>query len=65
MLSGDPMEFQLPSTVERELGFAAHHAIHHLAIVKVITQETLQLPQELLPKDFGKAPSTINFESGQ
>jgi hypothetical protein len=63
MLTGDPMEFQLPSTVERELGFAAHHAIHHLAMVKVITQVTLGLPPELLPEDFGKAPSTINFES--
>jgi hypothetical protein len=63
MLSGDPMEFQLPSTIERELGFATHHAIHHMAMVKIIAQETLKLPPELLPVDFGKAPSTIVFDN--
>lgn len=60
MLSGDhPEEFQLSSTIQRELGFAVHHAIHHMAMVKIIAEQTLQLPPELLPLDFGKAPSTI------
>eukprot|EP00536_Pseudo-nitzschia_multiseries_P003770 jgi/Psemu1/252992/estExt_Genewise1Plus.C_590073 len=62
MLSGDPAadEFLLSSTVERELGFVAHHAIHHLAMVKIITMHTLKLlPPDALPEGFGKAPSTI------
>jgi hypothetical protein len=63
MLSGDPMEFQLTSTIQRELGFAVHHAIHHMAMVKIIFHETLQLPPELLPLDFGKAPSTIVYDN--
>lgn len=59
MLSGDPTEFQLPSTVEREMGFAAHHAIHHMAMVKIIALETLGIPKDALSSDFGRAPSTV------
>ena len=65
LLSGDPEadEFLLPSTIERELGFVAHHAIHHLAMVKIITLKTLELiPSESLPEGFGMAPSTIVHE---
>jgi hypothetical protein len=51
--------------VERELGFAAHHAIHHLAMVKIIAETTLKLTPDELPIDFGKAPSTIVFERQQ
>lgn len=65
MLSGDPQEFILPSTVARELGFAAHHGIHHMAMVKIIAVETLQIPPEALTPDFGKAPSTIVFDQSQ
>ena len=68
MLSGDPEEdeFMLPSTIERELGFAAHHAIHHLAMVKIITTHTLKLiPSDALPENFGKAPSTIVYDNSQ
>jgi hypothetical protein len=65
MLSGDPQEFILPSTVTRELGFAAHHGIHHMAMVKIIAVETLQIPPEALTPDFGKAPSTIVFDQSQ
>jgi hypothetical protein len=63
MLSGDGDEFELPTTIHRELGFAAHHAIHHMALVKIIAQETLHLSPDMLPLDFGKAPSTINFDN--
>ena len=62
MLSGDPREneFLLSSTLERELGFVAHHAIHHMAMVKIITMYTLKfLPPDVLPEGFGMAPSTI------
>jgi len=68
MLSGDPTEdeFLLLSTIERELGFVAHHAIHHLAMVKIITMYTLKLlPADALPEGFGKAPSTIVYDSNQ
>jgi hypothetical protein len=66
LLSGDPSEdeFLLSSTIERELGFVAHHAIHHLAMVKIITMHTLaMLPPGALPEGFGMAPSTIVYES--
>ena len=65
MLSADSTEFHLPSTVEREMGFAAHHAIHHLALVKIIAEQTLGIPSESLSSDFGKAPSTIAHDNQQ
>lgn len=55
-------ESKLPSTVARELGFAAHHAIHHLAMVRVIALETAGLSVEDLPDHFGRAPSTIKHD---
>jgi hypothetical protein len=62
MLSGDAdTEYALASSVGRELGFAAHHAIHHLALVKLIATQTIGLSEEDLPAGFGKAPSTIRF----
>lgn len=63
MLSGDPEEFRLPSTIRREMGFSAHHAIHHMALVKIIAIQTLRIPEEALPSDFGRAPSTVVFDS--
>jgi uncharacterized damage-inducible protein DinB len=62
MLSGDPKEFQLPSTLEREMGFAAHHGIHHMAMVKIIALGTLGIPRDALSLDFGRAPSTIVYD---
>lgn len=64
MLSGDSnAEFRMHSSVERELGFAAHHAIHHLAMVKIIaTNQVGKLKESDLPTDFGRAPSTVNFD---
>ena len=42
MLSGDASdpEMMSTSTIGRELGFAAHHGLHHLAMVKVICIHT-------------------------
>jgi len=64
MLSSDASEpeMDLPSTIGREMGFVAHHAIHHLAMVRVIAVHTLGLEESELPNDFGKAPSTAQFE---
>jgi hypothetical protein len=58
MLSGDGTEVELASTLARELAFATHHAIHHHAMLKAIAQEF----GVDVGSEFGKAPSTINFE---
>lgn len=69
MLSGDDdCEFQLPSSVARELGFAAHHAIHHMALIRVMAtcdNGIIGLSPQDLPGDFGRAPSTLNFDHSQ
>ncbi len=66
MLSSDiDDEMELESTIGRELGFCAHHAIHHLAMVKVIAIQTIGLKEGELPENFGKAPSTTRFEAKQ
>lgn len=63
ILSGDiNTETQLHSSLGRELGFAAHHAIHHLAMVKIIATQTLGISEDELPRDFGMAPSTVNYQ---
>lgn len=43
MLSGnnENNEYHLPTTLQREMGFVTHHAIHHLAMIKIIIQETI------------------------
>ncbi len=58
-------EIGLPSTIGRELGFVAHHAIHHMALVKIIATKTLNIKEGELPNEFGKAPSTILFDRQQ
>ena len=67
VLSGDAAdESALPSTVDRELGFCAHHAIHHLAMVKIIVANNTTIANDDpldLPPDFGRAPSTIQYDS--
>jgi len=64
MLSGDSkMEYALASSIGRELGFAAHHAIHHMAMVKLIPIQTIGLWEEDLPTGFGRAPSTLVFDA--
>ena len=55
-------ESKLPSTVGRELGFVAHHAIHHMAMVKVIALQSAGLGEDDLPDAFGRAPSTIKYD---
>lgn len=66
MLSGDiDTEYGLTSSIGRELGFAAHHAIHHLALVKLIATQTAGLKDTDLPDGFGRAPSTIRFDKKQ
>jgi hypothetical protein len=60
MLSHDGIEYGLMSTIHRELGFCAHHAIHHMAMIRLIAIHHAGLSN--LPSDFGRAPSTLNFD---
>lgn len=61
MLTSGGDDAVLPSTLVRELAFATHHAIHHNAMMKTIAAEFgLEVGDE-----FGKAPSTINFETAR
>ncbi|MBK7404213.1 MAG: hypothetical protein IPJ41_06160 [Phycisphaerales bacterium] len=58
MLSDDGREALLRSTVAREVAFATHHGIHHVAMMKAIAAEMgIELPTEI-----GRAPSTLHFE---
>ncbi|MGE3107652.1 MAG: DinB family protein [Phycisphaerales bacterium] len=59
MLTGDGHEADFRSTLGREIAFAAHHAVHHHAMIRSIADEF----GFTSPPEFGKAPSTINFES--
>ena len=58
-LAAEPTEYPLPSTLGRELGFVAHHAIHHMALIKLIATNHAGLNDSDLPEDFGRAPSTV------
>jgi hypothetical protein len=61
MLSGDGTSAELGSTLARELAFAAHHALHHHAMLGAIAGE---LGISTRP-EFGKAPSSISYERGR
>lgn len=58
MVSGDGGTADFGSTVGRELAFAAHHALHHHAMMKFIADSF----GCLTPSEFGKAPSTMHHE---
>ena len=57
------------SSLSRELAFASHHAMHHLAMMKVIATLPLEkggvvgLGKVDFPSAFGKAPATVLFEA--
>lgn len=61
MLAADGTEADLHSTLGRELAFATHHAIHHHTMMKTIAAEH----GVVTPPEFGKAPSTLQYESTQ
>lgn len=58
MLSGSGDEAELGSTLGRELAFAAHHAVHHFAMMSMIGRAM----GATVPEGFGKAPSTLHHE---
>lgn len=55
MLTGDGLHAELASTLGRELAFAAHHAVHHHAMLSAIAAEFGIATHP----EFGKAPGTI------
>lgn len=57
--SGSGEEAEHASTLGRELAFAAHHAVHHHAMIAAIVRD-FGLD---VPPGFGKAPSTLHHES--
>jgi hypothetical protein len=66
MLGGDyEVEYPLTSTAMRELGFAAHHAVHHMLIVRLIilSSPMVGLEEADLPPDFGSAPTPPQYDN--
>ena len=55
--SGD--DALLPSTLRRELAFAAHHATHHFFVAGLVAKSHLGLA---LPDDVGRAPATLRHD---
>ena len=53
-------ELALSSTLEREMGFVCHHAIHHCALIRaIVASGATPLTLKDLPEDFGRAPTTF------
>lgn len=50
---------ELSTTLGREIAFATHHGVHHLAMMRAIACEHAVVVGE----DVGKAPSTLNNEA--
>ena len=49
----------LPSTLRRELAFAAHHATHHFFVAGLVAKSHLGVA---LPDDVGRAPATLRHD---
>lgn len=58
MVDASGAEAEHASTLGREIAFAAHHAIHHHAMIAAIARDA-SVP---VPRGFGKAPSTLKHE---
>jgi len=59
MLTADGCDAELRSTLGRELAFAAHHAVHHHAMIRAIAAEH----GHSVSDGFGTAPSTLNHSA--
>lgn len=56
----DDNEVPMQSTLEREMGFACHHAIHHNFIVRCMAASgKTGLTLKDLPPSFGRVPSNL------
>jgi|ERR1044071_3585721 len=58
---GESEAQEVPSIVGRELMFCVGHAIHHYAIMKLLSS----LRAVALPLEFGIAPSTLKYQQAQ
>jgi len=54
---------KMPSSFYRELSYNIEHAIHHMALLKIGVQSSLQYIK--LPDHFGVASSTVRYQSGK
>ncbi len=59
MLTAGGDDAELASNLARELAFASHHAIHHMAMMASIADER----GVSIPDGFGKAPSTLEHQA--
>jgi uncharacterized damage-inducible protein DinB len=59
--SASGLEAEHESTLGRELAFAAHHAVHHHAMIAAIAKAM----GVAVPTGFGKAPATIHHEENR
>lgn len=56
----DDIEIPLASTLEREMGFVCHHALHHNRLLRGMAMAGhTGLKEEDLPPGFGRPPSTL------
>lgn len=56
----DDIEIPLASTLEREMGFVCHHAIHHHRLTRAMAMAgKTGLKPEDLPPGFGRPPSSL------
>ncbi|MEQ9402252.1 MAG: DinB family protein [Cyclobacteriaceae bacterium] len=53
---------KMPSSFYRELAYNIEHAIHHMALLKVAVNQSLNYIK--LPENFGVATSTIRYQAG-
>lgn len=54
---------KMRSSFSRELAYNIEHAIHHMALMKVAVNQTLNYIN--LPENFGVATSTIRYQAGR
>ena len=53
----------MKSSFYRELAYNVEHAIHHMALMKIAVNQSLNYIQ--LPEHFGVASSTVRYQAGQ
>jgi len=53
---------KMPSSFSRELAYNIEHAIHHMALLKVAVNQSLDYIE--LPENFGVATSTVRYQAG-
>lgn len=59
----DRLEQIIESTIGREIMYGVDHAIHHLAMIKMVVQ--IKFPHVNLSEDIGMAPSTLRFQKSR